>query len=222
MREEWERVTGSLVIEGYGLSEASPLVTYNPAVRRDGRLVRTLPQVGGVGIPLPSTEVKLVDDAGAEVPTGERGEVLVRGPQVMQGYHGRTDESAVALAGGWLHTGDIATMDEDGYLRIVDRKKDLILVSGFNVYPTEVEECIAAHPAVAEVAVVGFPDAATGEQVRAFVVPRDPALTADDVRAHCKGLLTHYKVPRSVAFVEEMPKNPLGKILRRELRAERR
>ena len=221
VREEWERVTGSLVIEGYGLSEASPLVSYNPAVKRDGRLVRTMPQVGGVGLPLPSTEVRLVDEAGADVAAGGRGEVLVRGPQVMQGYHGRSDETAVALAGGWLRTGDVATMDGDGYLRIVDRKKDLILVSGFNVYPTEVEECIATHPAVSEVAVVGFPDPATGEQVRAFVVPKDPALTADEVRAHCKGLLTHYKVPRSVAFLEELPKNALGKVLRRQLKADR-
>jgi long-chain acyl-CoA synthetase len=222
VREEWERITGSLVIEGYGLSEASPLVTYNPAVRRDGKLVRTLPAVGGVGLPLPSTEVRLVDDAGADVPSGGRGEILVRGPQVMQGYHGRPDETAQALAGGWLHTGDIGTMDGCGYLRVVDRKKDLIIVSGFNVYPTEVEECIATHPAVAEVAVIGIPDPATGEHVRAFVVPRNPDLTADEIRAHCRRVLAAYKVPRSVAFVTDMPKNPLGKVLRRELRADGR
>jgi long-chain acyl-CoA synthetase len=219
VRVEWERVTGSVVIEGYGLSEASPLVSYNPAVRRDGRVVRTLLQVGGVGLPLPSTEVRLVDDRGEEVAPGDRGEILVRGPQVMQGYHGRADETAEALAGGWLRTGDIGTLDADGYLRIVDRKKDMILVSGFNVYPNEVEECIAAHPGVAEAAVVGFPDEATGEQVRAFVVAREPGLTPEEVRAHCRGLLAPYKVPRQVTLVPEMPKNPLGKVLRRELRA---
>jgi long-chain acyl-CoA synthetase len=218
-REAFERATGALVIEGFGLSEASPLVTYNPAVRNGDRVVRTLDRAGGVGLPLPSTDVRIVDDGGQDAAMGAPGEVLIRGPQVMRGYWQRPDDTAATLADGWLHTGDIGTLDEVGYLRIVDRKKDMILVSGFNVYPVEVEACLATHAAVAEVAVIGVPDAATGEAVRAFVVVREGAGTSqDELRAHCREVLAAYKVPRVVTLVDALPKNPLGKVLRRELR----
>jgi long-chain acyl-CoA synthetase len=218
-REAFERATGALVIEGFGLSEASPLVTYNPAVRKGDRVVRTLDRAGGVGLPLPSTDVRIVEDGGHDAKTGEPGEVLVRGPQVMRGYWQRPEETAATLADGWLHTGDIGTLDEVGYLRIVDRKKDMILVSGFNVYPVEVEACLAVHPSVAEVAVIGVPDVGTGEAVRAFVVVREGAATSqDELRAHCREVLAAYKVPRVVTLVDALPKNPLGKVLRRELR----
>jgi long-chain acyl-CoA synthetase len=160
-----------------------------------------------------------VDEAGAPVALGEPGELLCRGPQVMPGYWQRPDESAKVLdADGWLHTGDVAAMDEDGYVRIVDRKKDMILVSGFNVYPNEVEEVITQHPGVAEVGVIGVPDERSGEAVKAVVVKKDPALTADQVIAHCREHLTSYKVPRQVEFRAELPKTNVGKILRKDLR----
>jgi long-chain acyl-CoA synthetase len=207
----WKEVTGTPVVEGYGLTEASPVVTFNPI----GGTVKD----GTIGIPLPSTEVKLVDEAGAPVALGEPGELLCRGPQVMPGYWQRPDESAKVLdADGWLHTGDVAAMDEDGYVRIVDRKKDMILVSGFNVYPNEVEEVITQHPGVAEVGVIGVPDERSGEAVKAVVVKKDPALTADQVIAHCREHLTSYKVPRQVEFRTELPKTNVGKILRKDLR----
>jgi long-chain acyl-CoA synthetase len=226
VRAGFEQLSGALVVEGFGLSEASPLVTYNPAVRADGnpavradgRLVRTLDRVGGVGLPLPSTEVRIVDDEGNDVAPGQPGELLVRGPQVMQGYWQRPDETAATLRDGWLRTGDVAVMDELGYLRIVDRMKDMILVSGFNVYPAEVETCLAEHPQVAEVAVVGVPDETTGEAVQAFVVRKDDALTEEELRTWSRTVLTGYKVPRHVRFVDALPKNVLGKVLRRELR----
>ena len=216
--QRWEALTGCLVIEGYGLSETSPLVTYNAAVRDGDRLRRTMTQVGGVGLPLPGTEVRLVDEDGHPVATGQHGEILVKGPQVMRGYWNQPGESARALQDGWLHTGDIGCLDEAGYLQITDRKKDMIIVSGFNVFPNEVEACIALHPDVADVAVVGVPSEATGEAVRAFVVSRKD-LSVEEIRAHCRTLLASYKVPTSFSFLAEIPKNAVGKALRRELRA---
>lgn len=208
----WKEVTGTPVVEGYGLTETSPVVTFNPI----GGQVKD----GTIGIPLPSTEVRLVGDDGADVAAGEPGELLVRGPQVMPGYWQRPDETAKVMDGnGWLRTGDIARMDDEGYLRIVDRKKDMILVSGFNVYPNEVEEVIAQLPEVAEVGVIGVPDERTGEAVKAVIVKKSPALTADDVVRHCREQLTSYKVPHQIEFRTEIPKSNVGKILRKDLRA---
>lgn len=217
--QRWEELTGCLVIEGYGLSEASPLVTYNAAVRDGDRLRRTMSQVGGVGLPLPGTEVRLFDDEGREVGPGQHGEIVVRGPQVMRGYWNQAEESGRTLKDGWLHTGDIGCFDADGYLEITDRKKDMILVSGFNVFPNEVEACILQHPDVADVAVIGMPDEDTGESVHAHVVPKHHRLTAEEIRAHCKKLLAGYKIPVHVHFTTEIPKNAVGKALRRLLRS---
>jgi len=212
--ERWRRVTGTVIAEGYGLTESSPVVAFNPL---DGRQ-----KPDSIGIPVPGTEVRLVDERGDPVPGGEPGELIVRGPQVMQGYWQRPDETAQTIRDGWLHTGDVAVMDADGYFRIVDRKKDMILVSGFNVYPNEVEDAIAQMDQVLEVAVIGVPDAKSGEAVRAYVVPLADGLTEEQVRAHCRRLLTDYKVPRSVEFRRELPKTPIGKILRKELKAQYR
>ena len=209
--ERWEAITGTPLVEGYGLTESSPVISFNPLVG-----VR---KPGSIGIPVPGTEVRLVDDAGAPVAQGEPGELTARGPQVMQGYWQQPEATAEALRDGWLYTGDVAAMDADGYLRIVDRKKDLILVSGFNVYPNEVEDCIALLDAVHEVGVIGVPDPDTGEAVRAYIVTRG-ALDRDAVKAHCREQLARYKVPKQVAFVDELPKSPIGKVLRKDLRAE--
>jgi long-chain acyl-CoA synthetase len=173
---------------------------------------------GTIGIPFPSTDVKLVDEDRKPVAVGQPGELACRGPQVMLGYWQRPDETAKVLEDGWLYTGDVAQMDEEGYFKIVDRKKDMILVSGFNVYPNEVEDCLANHPGVREAAVIGVPDEHSGEVVKAFIVRKDPALTAEQVREHCKASLAGYKVPRQVEFREDLPKSPIGKIIRRELR----
>jgi len=216
--QHWEAFTGCLVIEGFGLSETSPLVTYNAAVRHGDRLRRTMKQVGGVGLPLPGTDVCIVDDGDQPVPPNEPGEILVRGPQVMLGYWNQPEETARTLRNGWLHTGDIGRLDAEGYLEITDRKKDMIIVSGFNVFPNEVEACIALHPDVTDVAVVGIPSEETGEAVRAFVVSRKD-LSIDEIRTHCRSLLANYKVPTSFRFLAEIPKNAVGKALRRELRA---
>jgi long-chain acyl-CoA synthetase len=208
--ERWEQITGTPVVEGYGLTEAAPVVSFNP--------VGSTVKVGTIGIPMPSTEVRCVDEEGNPVGTDTPGELLVRGPQVMPGYWERPDETDKVLRDGWLYTGDMAEIDADGYIRIVDRKKDMILVSGFNVYPNEVEECISHHPGVAEAAVVGVPDEQSGEAVKAFVVRKDPSLTAEEIIKHCRQSLTSYKVPRQVEFRDELPKSPIGKILRKELR----
>ncbi|HEX2190250.1 MAG TPA: AMP-binding protein [Longimicrobiaceae bacterium] len=208
----WQEVTGTPVVEGYGLTETSPVVTFNPM----GGQVKE----GSIGIPLPSTEVRCVDEAGAPVAQGEAGELVTRGPQVMLGYWQRLEETDRVIRDGWLHTGDVAAMDEEGYFRIVDRKKDMILVSGFNVYPNEVEEAIAQHPGVQEVGVIGVPDERTGEAVKAFVVKKDPALTPEALVAHCRESLAPYKVPKQVEFRTELPKTPVGKILRKDLRTE--
>jgi long-chain acyl-CoA synthetase len=207
----WEEVTKTPVVEGYGLTEASPVVSFNP--------VGSTVKVGAIGIPLPSTYVKCVDEQGVEVGTDQPGELICKGPQVMPGYWQRPDESAKVLRDGWLYTGDMAAMDADGYFRIVDRKKDMILVSGFNVYPNEVEEVIAQLDEVAEVGVIGVPDERTGEAVKAVVVKKSAALTADAVVRHCRENLTSYKVPKQVEFRAELPKSNVGKILRKDLRA---
>lgn len=211
----WRMMTGTPIAEGYGLSETSPLVSFNPLDDRG--------KPGSIGIPVPGCDVILLDPDGKPVPTGEPGELTVRGSQVMQGYWQRPDETTAALQNGWFATGDIAVMDEDGYLRIVDRKKDMVLVSGFNVYPNEVEDALARMDAVLEAAVVAIPDAKTGEAVRAYVVKNPDHsgdLTDEDVRAHCRKLLSDYKVPKSVVFRETLPKSPIGKILRKDLKAE--
>ncbi|MCA3563727.1 MAG: AMP-binding protein [Methylocystis sp.] len=209
--ERFKAITGADVFEGYGLTETSPIVTFNaPGKARPG----------SIGLPMGATEVALFDDEGRSVPDGEPGELAVKGPQVMKGYWNKPEETAKAIRAGWFLTGDIATRDADGYLRIVDRKKDMILVSGFNVYPNEVEDVIARHPGVLECAVIGMPDGASGEAVAAYVVPRDGSLTADALREHCKAHLTGYKTPRSVTFRETLPKSNVGKILRKDLRAE--
>lgn len=208
--EKWRQKTGSSVIEGYGLTEASPIVCCNPVAGGD--------RVGTIGMPVPSTEVKLLDDDGNEVKLGEAGELCVRGPQVMQGYWNRPDETAKVLINGWLHTGDIAVSDETGFFKIVDRKKDMILVSGFNVYPNEIEDVVAGHPGVLEVAAVGVPDEHSGEAVKLFIVKKDPNLKEQDVLDFCKDKLTNYKRPRLIEWRKELPKTNVGKILRRELR----
>lgn len=213
--ERWRKVTGTPIAEGYGLTETSPVVSFNP--------LSGTPRVGSIGIPAPGTDLRLVSEAGQEVPVGEPGEIWVRGPQVMQGYWQNEAETAHVMHGGWFATGDIGVMDTEGFLRIVDRKKDMVLVSGFNVYPNEVEDVIAQLDAVLEVAVVGTPDARTGEAVRAYVVPNPDhagALRAEDVLAHCKQHLAAYKRPSSVVLRDELPKSPIGKVLRKDLKAE--
>jgi long-chain acyl-CoA synthetase len=207
----FERLTGTRVLEGYGLTEASPVTHCNP-------MLDNLPQ-NSIGLPLPSTEVRIVDENGQDLPLGEVGELLIRGPQVMVGYWKRDDETAKSIKDGWLYTGDLAKMDETGYFYIVDRKKDMILVSGFNVYPTEVEEVLASHPKVLESAVIGVPDGHSGEAVKAHVVKKDDSLTEEELRAHCEKNLTGYKRPKHYAFEKELPKSNVGKILRRKLRA---
>ena len=208
--ERWQKVTGTRLLEGYGLTECCPLVTVSP-YDIDG-------YNGSIGLPAPSTDIKLVDDDGNEVPPGEPGEMLVKGPQVMLGYLNRPEETAKVLKDGWLYTGDIARMDEEGFFYIVDRKKDMILVSGFNVYPNEIEEVVAMHDKVLEVAAVGVPNEATGEAVKLFIVKKDASLTEQEVIQHCRQHLTGYKVPKLVEFRTELPKTNVGKILRRELR----
>ncbi|HEX6040822.1 AMP-binding protein [Longimicrobium sp.] len=207
--KRWKEVVGTPVVEGYGLTEASPVVSFNPVDRvKDGT----------IGIPFPSTEVMLVDESRAPVGVGQPGELACKGPQVMLGYWNRPEETAKVLVDGWLYTGDVAQMDEEGYFKIVDRKKDMILVSGFNVYPNEVEDCIANHPGVREVAVIGVPDEHSGEAVKAFIIKKDPGLTEESVVKHCRESLAGYKVPRQVEFRDDLPKSPIGKIIRRELR----
>ena len=212
--DKWTQVTGVALSEGYGLSETSPTLTCNPA--------DTDKFSGSIGIPVPSTYLSIRDDDGNEVPLGEPGEICAKGPQVMAGYWNRPEETAkVMTADGLFRTGDIGIMSPDGYTKIVDRKKDMILVSGFNVYPNEVEEVIASHPGVLECAVIGVPDAKSTEAVKAFVVKKDPNLTAQDIIKFASTELTGYKVPKHVEFRTELPKTNVGKILRRELRDEK-
>jgi long-chain acyl-CoA synthetase len=209
--ERWQKVTSTRLVEGYGLTECAPLVTVSPY---------NLPAYNGsIGFPAPSTDIKLVNDAGVEVAAGEAGEMWVKGPQVMKGYYNRPDETAKVLnAEGWLATGDIARVDDDGFFYIVDRKKDMILVSGFNVYPNEIEEVVAMNDKVLEVAAIGVPNESTGEAVKIFVVKKDQSLTDVELIQHCKERLTGYKVPKLVEFRTELPKTNVGKILRRELK----
>ncbi|MGY2196434.1 AMP-binding protein [Pseudomonas gingeri] len=213
----WKEVTGVPIIEGYGLTECSPVVSISPI---DIKRMREGDFSGTIGVPLPSTWVRFAREDGSLAAIGEEGELQVRGPQVMKGYWMRPEETAKVLdAAGWLSTGDIGVMNEQGFIRLVDRKKDMILVSGFNVYPNEIEDVVALHPGVAEVAAIGVPDQVTGERVKIFVVRKDPALTEMQLLAHCREYLTGYKVPRIVEFrVEELPKTTVGKVLRRALR----
>ena len=211
--ERWKKATGIPLIEGYGLTETSPVVTANSLDIKD--------YTGSIGMPLPSTDVALRDDDDRDAAPGEPGELCVRGPQVMKGYWNRPEETAKVMdADGWLRTGDIARMDEKGLLYIVDRKKDMILVSGFNVYPNEIEDVVAHHPGVLEVAAIGVPDEHSGEVVKLFVVKKDPALTEAALKQYCHDVLTGYKRPKYVEFRKELPKSNVGKILRRELRDE--
>lgn len=207
---EWTRITNCEVFEGYGLTECSPVVTVN----RPGQV-----RLGTVGPAVPDTQLQVVDDAGVVGGVGDKGELWVRGPQVMKGYWQNPEATADAITpDGWFKTGDYATIDSDGYVSIVDRKKDMIIVSGFNVFPSEVEELINAHPGVFESAVIGIPSERSGEAVKLFIVPRDPALDAENMKAYCRENLTAYKVPREIVFVKDLPKSNVGKILRRELR----
>ncbi len=213
--DRWRAVTGTPLIEAYGLTETSPAATMNPMTLKEYN--------GSIGLPVPSTEVAIRDDDGKDLPLGQAGELCVRGPQVMKGYYNRPDETAkVLMTDGFLRTGDVAVIDEQGFVRIVDRKKDMILVSGFNVYPNEVEAVVAMHPGVLEVAAIGLPDEKSGEAVKVFIVRKDPSLTADAVLAHCRENMTGYKIPRFVEFREELPKTNVGKILRRALRDEQK
>lgn len=209
--ERWQKVTGKVLLEGYGLTEASPVVCADPL---------NLPEHNrGIGLPLPSTDISIRDEQNQEVPIGESGELCVKGPQVMLGYwQNPTETQNVFTADGWLRTGDIARIDDQGFVYIVDRKKDIILVSGFKVFPNEVEDVLAAYPGVREVAVVGVPDAYSGEAVKAFIVKKDPGLTEEQLRHYAHEHLTGYKVPHQIVFCDSLPKSPVGKVLRKELR----
>lgn len=208
--EKWKSVTGVPLAEGYGLTETAPVATCNPI---DGT-----ERIGTIGLPLPNTEVMVADDEGNPLPIGERGEICIKGPQVMRGYWQRPEETANVMHGDWFKSGDIGVMDEEGFFKIVDRKKEMILVSGFNVYPNEVEDCIASCPGVLEVGVIGMPDPKSTEKVVAYVVAKESTLTKDQVLKHCHESLTNYKVPREVYFTDELPKSNVGKILRRKIK----
>jgi long-chain acyl-CoA synthetase len=213
--DAWKKLTGCSIVEGYGLSETSPTLTCNTATSSEFN--------GSIGVPVPSTYISIRDDDGNEVPLGQPGEICAKGPQVMSGYWNRPDETAkVMTSDGYFRTGDIGVMTPDGYTKIVDRKKDMILVSGFNVYPNEIEEVIASHPGVLECAVIGVADPRSGEAVKAFVVKKDPNLTAEDIIKFCGTQLTNYKVPKQIEFRTSLPKTNVGKILRRELRDEKK
>ncbi len=208
--EKWQAVTGCYLAEGYGMTETSPCASVNP-VDGTGR-------VGSIGMPLPSTDMRIVSDAGEPLPMGETGEIQIKGPQVMLGYYNRPEATAESIKDGWMSTGDIGLMDADGYFKIVDRKKDMILVSGFNVYPNEIEDVLMLHPKVLEAAAVAVKDNKSGEVPKVFVVKKDQSLTEAEVLEHCRANLTGYKVPKYVTFMTELPKTNVGKILRRELR----
>jgi long-chain acyl-CoA synthetase len=208
--DRWQKVTGCPACEGYGLSETSPVLSSNPV---DGS-----GKIGYIGVPWPSTDMKIVKDDGTEAATGERGEIWAKGPQVMSGYWNRPDETALVMDDGWFKTGDIGIMDEEGYFKIVDRKKDMILVSGFNVYPNEIEDVVANHPGVLEVACVGITDDKSSEAVKIFVVKKESDLTEEELKKYCRENLTGYKVPKHIEFRTDLPKSNVGKILRRMLK----
>lgn len=209
--QAWQDITGVPIVEGYGLSETSPVATANPP--------NITKYTGTIGIPLPSTEIAIMDDDGNLMPIGERGEIAIRGPQVMKGYWQRPDETAkVMTSDGYFRSGDIGIMDDKGYVKIVDRKKDMILVSGFNVYPAEIEEVVTMHPKVLEAAAIGVPNDKSGEVPKLFIVKSDASLTEEEILGYCRENLTGYKQPRYVEFLAELPKSPVGKILRKELR----
>jgi long-chain acyl-CoA synthetase len=210
--EKWQDVTGCFLAEGFGMTESSPVVTVNPF---DGT-----GKIGSIGIPLPSTDVRIADDNGNILGPNQAGEIQVKGPQVMKGYYNRPEATAETIKDGWLCTGDIGLMEDDGFFRIVDRKKDMILVSGFNVYPNEIEETLASHPKVLEVAAIGVPDDKSGEVVKVFVVKKDNSLSESEILNYCKENLTGYKIPKQIEFRAELPKTNVGKILRRSLRDE--
>lgn len=210
--QKWKAITGVTLSEGYGMTEASPVVTTNPI---DGSA-----RLGSIGLPIPSTDVRIVDEGGNILEAGGIGELQVKGPQVMKGYYNKFKETEDTIKDGWLLTGDIASMDPDGYFRIVDRKKDMILVSGFNVYPNEIEDVICAHPKVLECAAIGLPSEKSGEVVKVFVVKQDKSLTKDELIAYCRENMTGYKIPKEVDFRDELPKSNVGKILRRILKEE--
>src|SRR5690606_11102072 len=211
--KRWKKVTGKPITQAYGLTETSPGAIVNP--------LDVTEFTGSIGVPLPSTDVRICDDSGNEVPPGERGEICIRGPQVMEGYWQKPEETEkVTLSGGWLSTGDIGHMDEQGFIYIEDRKKDMIYVSGFNVYPNEIEGVVAELDGVMEVAAVGIPDEKSGEAVKLFVVKKDPALSEEQIIEHCRKYLTGYKIPHEVEFRDELPKTNVGKVLRRALRDE--
>ena len=215
VNEKGGEVTGCAICEGYGLSETSPTATANPPTTNEF--------TGTIGLPVSSTELKIIDSNDNEVPHGSAGEIAIRGPQVMAGYWNNPAETAQSMtADGFFKTGDIGIMDERGFTKIVDRKKDMILVSGFNVYPSEIEGVVAAHPGVLECACIGVPDEHTGEAVKLYVVRRDPALTEAELMAYCREQFTGYKKPKSIEFRTELPKSNVGKILRRELRDEKK
>ncbi len=208
--EKWKHATGVPLAEGYGLTETSPVATCNPI---DGT-----ERIGTIGLPLPNTEVMIADDQGHALGIGERGEIFIKGPQVMKGYWNRPEETANVMHGEWFKSGDIGVMDEDGFIKIVDRKKEMILVSGFNVYPNEVEDAIASYSGVMEVGVIGMPDPKSTEKVVAYVVKKDGAISEENIIQHCKNSLTNYKVPKEVYFIDELPKSNVGKILRRKIK----
>jgi long-chain acyl-CoA synthetase len=209
--DKWLALTGCPIIEAYGLTETSPAATCNPILIREWS--------GTIGLPFPSTEIAILDDAGQPVPLGQPGEIAIRGPQVMAGYWQRPEETAkVMTPDGYFKSGDIGIMDERGHTRIVDRKKDMIIVSGFNVFPNEIEAVLALHPGVLECAVIGVPDERTGEAVKAFIVRKDPALTEADLMEYCRQHLTGYKKPKIIEFRDDLPRSNIGKILRRALR----
>ncbi len=208
--DKWKEITNSPLCEGYGLTETSPVLTSN-LLMDEGKYIRT----GYIGIPMPSTEIKILDDNGNEVAVGEPGELCAKGPQIMKGYWGRDEETKKCFHDEWLKTGDVAVMEGDGFFKIVDRKKEMILVSGFNVYPNEVEDAIASHPKVKEVGAIAVPDKKSNEAVKVYIVKNDPSLTEEEIKAHCKECLTGYKRPKYVAFADDLPKSNVGKILRR-------
>lgn len=208
---EWEEVTGCYLAQGYGLTETCAIVTVNPLTKELGRL-------GTIGLPFPSTDVRIIDKEGNQLGIGEAGELLVKGPQVTKGYYNKPDETAKTIIDGWLYTGDIAVIDKDGFLKIVDRKKDMILVSGFNVFPNEIEDVLAAHPKILEVGAIGIPDEHSGEIVKVFIVKKDKSLTEKEVKEYTRENLTGYKRPKVIEFIDDLPKSNVGKILRRKLR----